>query len=193
MSGRVVVTGGFSYIGAAIAQELVQRNYTIHTLTHRQPPPGGTGITCARLRFEPEHLVREFKGADLFVNTYWVRFPHQGQTFATAVANSRVLLEAAARAGVGRIVHVSVSKASAGTNLGYYAGKAEVEALVRASAKSYAIIRPTLVVGPADVLTNNIAWFLRRFPLFPLPGGGKITVFTTRPSAPMHGPPLRRT
>jgi uncharacterized protein YbjT (DUF2867 family) len=33
-------------------------------------------------------------------------------------------------------------------------------------------VRPTLVVGPGDVLTNNIAWFLRRFPVFLLPRGG---------------------
>lgn len=36
----------------------------------------------------------------------------------------------------------------------------------------YSIVRPTLVIGPADVLTSNIAWFLRRFPIFPMPAGG---------------------
>lgn len=34
----------------------------------------------------------------------------------------------------------------------------------------FTIIRPTLIVGQADVLTNNIAWLLRRFPIFLIPG-----------------------
>lgn len=41
---------------------------------------------------------------------------------------------------------------------------------------SYAIIRPTLVFGEGDLLLNNIAWALRRFPLFPLYGNGEYTV-----------------
>jgi NADH dehydrogenase len=113
-------------------------------------------------------------GADALINTYWVRLPYAGQTFDTAVENSRLLLQAAAAAGVRRVVHLSVSNASAGTNLGYYRGKAEVEQAVRALGVPFAIVRPTLVVGPADVLTNNIAWFLRRFPLFPLPAGRRL-------------------
>ncbi len=41
---------------------------------------------------------------------------------------------------------------------------------------SYAIVRPTLVFGAADILLNNIAWCLRRFPLFPVPGDGSYRV-----------------
>lgn len=69
-----------------------------------------------------------------------------------------------------------MSNAQAGTNLGYYAGKALVEQHVRRVGLSHAIVRPTLVVGPTDVLTNNIAWFLRRFPLFAIPGHGRYRI-----------------
>ena len=37
---------------------------------------------------------------------------------------------------------------------------------------SYAIIRPTLVFGHGDLLLNNMAWVLRRFPVFPVFGRG---------------------
>ena len=40
----------------------------------------------------------------------------------------------------------------------------------------YAIIRPTLVFGEGDILVNNIAWALRRFPVFPVNGGGDYLV-----------------
>ncbi len=167
---RVVITGAFSYTGAATARELERRGYHVHTLTNRRPP-AASAITCAPLLFEPQHLDRQLEGASALVNTFWVRLPYGGQSFDTAVEQSRILVEAARRAGV-RLVHVSVSNAERGKNLGYYRGKAEVEEAVRAAGVPYGIVRPTLVVGPADVLSNNIAWFLRRFPLFPLPDGG---------------------
>jgi uncharacterized protein YbjT (DUF2867 family) len=170
MTHRIVVTGAFSYIGAAVAAELVTRGFQVHSLTNRRAPHGSV-ISASPLRFDYEYLIGELKGADTLVNTYWVRLPHGGQTFETAVERSSMLLDAAAAAGVRRLVHVSVSNAHAGRNLGYYRGKSEVEDKVRALPISHAIVRPTLVVGPADVLTSNIAWMLRRFPVFLVPGG----------------------
>ena len=117
-------------------------------------------------------MRRELEGAEVFINTYWVRFAAHGCTFDRAVDNSRLLIEAAKEARVTRFVHVSVSNAARGTHLGYYRGKAEAEQLLRRSGLSYAIVRPTLVVGPSDVLTHNITWFLRRFPVFFVPRGG---------------------
>jgi len=169
---RVVITGAFSFTGAAVARDLTRRGWSIHTLTNRRPPPGVEHITTAPLRFDSTHLRGELAGADAFVNTYWVRLPWAGQTFEAATDNSKLLVEAASKAGVGRLVHVSVSNAKENSNLGYYRGKAEVEAAVECSNLSYAIVCPTLIVGPTDVLTNNIAWFLRRFPIFPIPCGG---------------------
>ncbi len=173
MTRRAVVTGAFSYIGSAVARELLRRGWRVHTLTNREPPPDARGVTSAPLRFDPEHLVRELAGADAFVTTYWIRLPHGGETFDTAVANCRMLVDAAVRARVGRYVSVSVSNAALDSGLGYYVGKARVDDAVRACGLPHAIVRPTLVVGPSDVLTSNIAWCLRRFPVFPMPGGGR--------------------
>jgi uncharacterized protein YbjT (DUF2867 family) len=172
MPRRAVVTGAFSYLGAAVARELRRRGFAVDTLTNRRPPPGETEISAAALEFDPDHLIRALRGADVLVNTYWIRVPHRGLGFETAVENSRTLVEAAAAAKVGRLVHVSVTNASLCSPLGYYRGKAEVDAMVRASRIPHAIVRPTLIVGPRDVLTSNIAWFLRRFPLFPVPDDG---------------------
>ena len=116
------------------------------------------------------------RGADLLVNTYWIRYPHGGLRFDDAVGNSAVLLAAAATAGVGRIVHLSVSHPSAADALDYYRGKAQVEAVVRGLGVPDAIVRPTLVVGPVDILINNLAWCLRRFPVFAMPGRGDFRV-----------------
>ena len=169
---RVVITGAFSFTGAAVASELSRRGWTVCSLTNRRRPPGADHIASVPLRFESKHLETVLSAADAFVNTYWLRFPYGGQTFETAVANSKLLIEGATQAGIGRFVHLSVSNAASNSNLGYYRGKAEVEAALRTSRLSYSIVCPTLIVGPRDVLTNNIAWFLRRFPIFPIPDGG---------------------
>lgn len=174
-----VVTGAFSYTGSAVARSLLQRGFTVRTLTNRKAPvndPGGR-IEAYPLQFDdPARLAGAMRGAQVLVNTYWVRYPYVGVGFDRAVENTEILLRAAREAGVGRIVHVSVSNPSVDSPLAYYRGKAEVEALVRGSGVSYAIVRPTLVVGSHDILVNNIAWFLRRLPVFAMPGSGRYRV-----------------
>lgn len=105
-----------------------------------------------------------------------MRYPHFGVDFDLAVENSRILFEAAREAKVDRIVQVSVSNPREDSPLAYYAGKARVERILRELGGSFGIVRPTLVVGEEDILLNNIAWALRRFPLFGMPGSGSYRV-----------------
>ncbi|MDF1564394.1 MAG: NAD(P)H-binding protein [Deltaproteobacteria bacterium] len=172
MSRKIVVTGAFSNIGAAVAKELLARGESVHSLTGRERPEGSP-ITRADLRFDREHLVRELEGADALVNTYWIRLPMEGQTFEGAVENAGVLFQATREAGVGRVVHVSVSNAPNGTNLGYYRGKAKMERLLAETGLPHTILRPTLVLSERDILTSNIVWLLRNLPVFFLPKGGE--------------------
>ena len=108
----------------------------------------------------------------MLYNTYWVRFRHGKVRFGDAVANTRILLGAARDAGVRKVVHISVSNPSEVSHLDYYAGKARAEKVVRESGLAWAIVRPTLIFGPGDILINNIAWLLRRLPVFGIPGKG---------------------
>ncbi|HET7856298.1 MAG TPA: NAD(P)H-binding protein [Gaiellaceae bacterium] len=167
-----VVTGAFSYTGRWIAERLLASGREVATLA-RAPRPAGSSIRSAPLQFaDEEALVRALVGADTLYNTYWIRFERGAATFARAVANTRLLLRAARRAGVRRIVQLSVTNASLDSPLPYFRGKAEVDRAVASSGLSYAIVRPTLVFGPEDILVNNIAWGLRHFPLFLVPGRG---------------------
>jgi NADH dehydrogenase len=81
-------------------------------------------------------------------------------------------VDAAAKAGVKRIVHISITNPSAESHIPYFWGKAANEKTVSESGMSYAILRPTVLFGKEDILINNIAWLLRRLPLFGLPGDG---------------------
>ena len=109
-------------------------------------------------------------------NTYWIRFARGTVTHDVAVQNSRILIGAAAEAAVSRIVHISITNPSEDSPLPYFRGKALVEKAIHESGLSYAILRPTVLFSPEDVLINNIAWFLRRFPAFPIAGSGDYPI-----------------
>jgi len=170
-----IVTGAFSYTGKYITARLLSLGKKVRTLTghpHR-PHPFADRVEVAPLNLDdPEELVRNLHGATTLYNTYWIRFPHARLNFEKAVANTGVLFQAAQKAGVSKIVHISVTGASPDASLPYYRGKGKQEALLIQSGIGYAILRPTLVFGVGDILINNIAWLLRRFPVFAMPGSG---------------------
>src|SRR5712691_3963817 len=172
-----VVTGAFSYTGRYIAQRLLALGQPVRTLIRSRPPDSDRRIEVAPLDFADRNgLTDSLRGATTLYNTYWVRFPRGRVTFERAVDNSERLIEAAVAAGVRRIVHISVTNAEANSSLPYFKGKGVVEEAIKRSGLSYAIIRPTLIFGQEDILLNNIAWFLRRVPVFGIPGNGSYRV-----------------
>ena len=177
--GFDVVTGAFSYTGRYIARRLLSQERRVRTLTNHPKRAGAEDIKVdvAPLQFSDRAaLVESLRGADVLYNTYWVRFRHGRVGFGEAIANTRMLVGAAAEAGVRKIVHISVSNPSIDSELDYYAGKARTEDIVRDSGLQWAIVRPTLVFGTEDILINNIAWLLRRMPIFVIPGPGTFRV-----------------
>jgi uncharacterized protein YbjT (DUF2867 family) len=174
-----VVTGASGYTGRYITRALLSRGRRVKTLTGHptRATPFGDQVEAMPFNFDrPDYLKRSLEGARALFNTYWIRFPYGGQTFDTAVANTRVMLDAATAAGVRKFVHISVTHATESSPLPYFHGKAMVEAAIKQSALNYAIIRPALIFGVEDILLNNIAWLLRRFPFFAIPGRGDYRV-----------------
>jgi uncharacterized protein YbjT (DUF2867 family) len=169
------VTGAFGYSGRYITVRLLERGRQVITLTNSlsRPNPFGDRVRAFPLAFEaPEQLRTALAGVEVLYNTYWVRFNHPTFTHAQAVQNTLALFEAARAAGVRRIVHVSITNPSEESSLEYFSGKARLERALRESGLSHAILRPTVLFGREDILINNIAWALRRFPFFALFGDG---------------------
>ncbi len=176
---KAVVTGAFSYTGGYIARNLLQKGVDVTTLTRHPDTLNafGEAVKSAPLDFsDTEALTASMIGASVFYNTYWIRFERGQTTFNGAVENSKILFNAAKNAGIKRIVHVSVSNPSPDSHLPYFKGKWQVEDELKKTGISYAIIRPTLIFGANDLLLNNIAWAIRRFPVFPMYGNGDYLV-----------------
>jgi uncharacterized protein YbjT (DUF2867 family) len=175
---KIAVTGAFSYSGKYITRRLLARNEEVITLTGHpnRPDPFGGRVKAYPLGFDEATLrssvTPSLQGVDVLVNTYWVRFDKGENTQPQAVENTRKLVNAAKAAGVKRIVHISITNPSAESHLPYFWGKAANEKAVINTGLSYAILRPTVLVGDEDILINNIAYLLRRFPIFFLPGDG---------------------
>jgi uncharacterized protein YbjT (DUF2867 family) len=178
-NGRAVVTGAFGYTGKYIARRLLAAGKPVRTLTGHPNRANdfGNRIEVAPLDFaDPAGLVRNLRGADCLFNTYWVRFNYRPSTFERAVANTRMLFAAAKDAGIRKVVHLSIANPSLDSPLPYFRGKAQLEAALENSGLEWAILRPTVVFGPEGILINNIAWLLRRFPVFAIPGDGGYRV-----------------
>ena len=171
-----MVTGAFGYSGKYIAARLLQAGHRVRTLTNSvgRPNPFGGRVEARPLYFtDKAKLVESLRGATVFYNTYWVRFNHRDFSHSAAVDNTLRLFEACKEAGVGRVVHVSITNPSEQSRLEYFSGKARLERALVESGLSHAILRPTVLFGKEDILINNIAWCLRRFPVFGVFGDGQ--------------------
>ncbi len=170
------VTGAFGYSGRYIAARLLDAGHRVITLTNsvHRASPFGDDVKAYPLNFrDPIALAAALRDVDVLYNTYWVRFNYGSFSHAEAVENTRTLFDAAQEAGVKRVVHISITNPSADSELEYFRGKAQLEAALKASGLSYAILRPAVLFGGRDILINNIAWMLRRFPVFGVFGDGE--------------------
>ncbi len=170
------VTGAFGYSGRYVARRLLDAGHHVITLSNSTPAadPFAGRVRRFPLAFDAPAALRDnLRGVRVLYNTYWVRFNHRRFTYAQAVRNTLTLFEAARQAGVERVVHVSITNPSSASPLEYFRGKAELETALHASGLSYAILRPTVLFGNEDILINNIAWMLRRFPIFGIFGDGR--------------------
>jgi NADH dehydrogenase len=171
-----VVTGAFGYSGKYITTRLLQAGCRVRTLTNspQRPNPFQGQVEAHPLDFDdPARLAASLEGAEVLYNTYWVRFNHGDFNHSQAVNNTLNLFEAARQAGVRRVVHVSITNPSHDSPLEYFHGKAVLEQALIATRLSYAILRPAVLFGKEDILINNIAWALRRFPVFAMFGDGR--------------------
>lgn len=174
-----IVTGAFGYSGKFVARRLLAAGHQVRTLTNSPPRDAkfAERVETQPLCFDdPPRFVAALRGAAVLYNTYWIRFNYAGRagfTHSAAVERTVRLFEAARQAGVGRVVHVSITNPSEDSPLEYFRGKAVLERALRDSGLSFSIVRPAVLFGEGDILVNNIAWMLRHMPFFGIFGDGR--------------------
>ena len=176
-----LVTGAFGYTGSRLAERLLGQRRAVRTISRRRGSahPLAKRVEAFPAEFDDANLDRALAGVDTVYATYWMRFPRGQETWPEIGANIARLASAARRCGIRRLVYFSVSNARHDSTTAYFRAKAKAEDEVREAAGgglSVAILRPTLLYGPADILINNMAWSLRRLPVFGVMGDGRYRV-----------------
>lgn len=155
------VTGAFGYTGKYIARRLLDEGRTVLTLTnspHRRNP-FGERVRAVPFNFDdPARLAESLCGVSVLYNTYWVRFNHKNFTHADAVRNTETLFRAAKAAGVGRVVHISITNPSEDSPLEYFSGKGRLERALAESGLPYTIL---LYVDAAPAGTTKLTDWAR--------------------------------
>ena len=173
------VTGATGYTGRYITHLLLEQGHRVQSITGHpdRHNPFGDQVPLHPFNFDqPDLLAKTLAGTDTLFNTYWIRVNYGGRTHEQCVEHTKVMFEAALAAGVRRIVHISITNADANSDLPYFRGKGQLEDNLRNLGISYAILRPTVLYSVEDILLNNIAWTVRKFPIVPLPGSGKYGI-----------------
>jgi uncharacterized protein YbjT (DUF2867 family) len=181
-SKLVTVFGGSGFVGRNTVRALARAGWRIRVCV-REPNqafflrPAGTVGQIAPLKCDvtdADQVAAATAGADAVINLTGILSPSGGQGFDDVhVEGAQNIAEAAARAGIKCLVHVSAIGADSESESRYAQSKAEGEARVRAAFPAATILRPSIVFGPEDDFFNRFAGLARFLPALPLIGGGK--------------------
>jgi uncharacterized protein YbjT (DUF2867 family) len=168
----VTVFGGGGFIGRYVCESLFKSGVRVR-IAQRNPRQayiiqplgevGQFGFVQADIT-DAKSVRRAVKGATAAINLVGV-FGRSMQ--AVHVDGARHVGEAAAAEGAVAVVHISAIGADLQSPSNYGRTKAEGELAVRRAFPKATIVRPSLVFGPEDALTNRFAG-MARLPFLPV-------------------------
>ena len=179
MQGLVTVFGGSGFVGGQVVRALAKAGHRVRVavrqpnLAYKMRMLGDVGqieVVQANVR-NAASVARALDGAEACVNLVGVLFESGRQKFLSVHAmGARNVAEAAAKAGLKHLVHVSAIGADVDSAAKYARSKGEGEAAVREAFPSATIVRPSIVFGPEDDFFNRFAQMAALAPALPLVG-----------------------
>jgi uncharacterized protein YbjT (DUF2867 family) len=174
---RIAITGGTGFVGRHLAQVLVARGYEVVSIARgvdRRDPSAfeipNTTFFAADLSSADE-LTRAFGACGAVAHCAGINREIGAQTYERVhVAATRNVVEAARRAGVGKIAFLSFLRARPNCGSKYHESKWAAEEIVRASALDYTIFKAGVIYGRGDHMLDHLSHALHTFPVFGLVG-----------------------
>jgi len=180
----VAVTGATGFVGRHVCEQLTEADHHVRALVRSPRRAGVLPKTAERVEgeiFTPEALDELLRGAEACIHLIGVieEHPKRGVTFERMhVEATRRIVEACARNGVGRYLHMSALGSRPKAIARYHQTKFEAERIVRASDLDWTIFRPSLIHGPDGEFSIMVAKWVRGSapPFFFLPyfGSGPV-------------------
>ena len=178
---RVFVTGATGFVGRAVIQAVRQEGHVVRCLVRRGSEPDLHGFEAIE-RVEgdildpPATLEADIGGCDTVIHLVGIIREHKTR----AITFERLhhlgtlnVLEASARAGARRFLHMSALGTRANARARYHQTKWAAEEAVRASGLAWTIFRPSVIFGPGDGLVSMLSQMVRRLPIVPVIGDGR--------------------
>ena len=152
---RIAITGGTGFVGRRLADRLGPETAVV--VSRR------TGVSI----LDPDALTRAFTGCDAIAHCAGINREIRDQTFANVhVAGTQNVIEAARRAGVGRIVMLSFLRARPDCGSRYHETKWIAEETIRNSGLEYTILKSGMIYGRGDHMVDHVTRAVRTFPVF---------------------------
>ena len=176
----ILVTGGTGFIGRALVRQLSDTGQQVRVLLRPSPQsprlPRGVPVEVAVVSFNDEAGVRAaLRGVNqIYHLSSAASKGRRGNLLTTDIEGTRTLARVAASAEIERLIFLSHIGADRASAFPIQKSKGIAEEHIRRSGVPYTIIRSSVVFGPEDRFTNNLASLLRTLPgFFPIPGDGR--------------------
>lgn len=179
----ILITGATGFIGRALVRQLSSIGYPLRALIRPSAKtprlPKGVPVEVAVVSLADTRGLRAAM-RDVETVFHLASAENQGargSLLITDIQGTQNLVDAAADAGVDRIVYLSHLGAARASGYPAFKAKGIAEESIRAGKVPYTIIRTSLVYGPEDHFTNKLSRLLRNSPgIFPVPNGGRVVV-----------------
>jgi NADH dehydrogenase len=177
----ILVTGGTGFIGKALIRHLVELGYPVRSLIRPSPSspnlPQGVAVDVTVSSLNDERGLRAamvgVKTVFHLASGEW-RGP-RASLMGIDIQGTRAVVEAASDAQVERFFYISHLGSDRASAYPVMKAKAIAEEFIRRSGMEYTILRSSIVFGPNDGLTTNIARILSTLPfIFLVPGDGQV-------------------
>ncbi|MHB8776816.1 MAG: SDR family oxidoreductase [Anaerolineales bacterium] len=179
----ILISGATGFIGRTLIRQLSEIGHPLRALIRPSPRtprlPKGVPVEVAVVSLADKRGLRAaLRGVK---TTFHLASAEnqgsRGDLLTADIQGTKNLVEAAADAGVGRIVYLSHIGAALASGYPAFKAKGIAEEHIRNGKVPYTILRTSLVYGPEDHFTNNLSRLIRSsFGIFPIPAGGRTVV-----------------
>jgi uncharacterized protein YbjT (DUF2867 family) len=183
---RIAITGGTGFVGRHLARALVSRGHEVVLIARGRDQRDASLRRLARTSFvaadlgDEGQLARAFAGCDGVAHCAGINRELGSQTYQRVhVDGARHVVQAAARAGVKKVLLLSFLRARPDCGSPYHESKWRAEEIVRGAGLDYAILKCGVIYGRGDHMLDHLSHTFHTFPFFPLVG------LTERPVRPV--------
>jgi NADH dehydrogenase len=177
----ILVTGATGFVGSHLIPRLTATGDKIRSLVRslaKAEALKAQGVEVVQGDVTvPSSLEQAVKGVETVVHLVAILLESKGVTYDRInVQGTRNVVQAAAKAGVKRFIHMSVLGASPNPKYRYTYSKWQSEEVVRLSNLDFTILRPSVIIGEGCGLIDTLIKSLKMSPPFlaPIPGSGKV-------------------